>query len=127
MSASGITRLVVSGGLAVAVAASGPAPPHRPPPPATQAAVRTFPLGWYVLHRERGTLTVWDGPYPTPIACVDALGGYTHEYPNQAFTCRGTRGAPNPAQPGKAGAGPWAETLRDVQNRAMATRECCDH
>ena len=114
MSASGIARLVAWGGLAVAVGASGLAAPHRPPPPATRAAVRTFPLGWYVLHRERGTLTVWDGPYTTPIGCVDTLGGYTHEYPNQAFTCRGTPDAPKPAQPGKTGAGLWTETLRDV-------------
>ncbi|HXX40161.1 MAG TPA: hypothetical protein VEP50_18750 [bacterium] len=127
MSASGIVRLVAWGTLAIAVVASDLAAPHQPPLPATRAAVRTFPLGWYVLHRERGTWTVWDGPYPTPIACVDALGGYTHEYPNQTFTCRGTRGAPSRAQPSKAGADLWTETLRDVQNRAMATRECCDH
>ena len=44
MTASGIARLVAWGGLAVAVAASGLAAPDRPPPPATRAAGRTFPL-----------------------------------------------------------------------------------
>jgi len=87
--------------------------------------VRTLPRGWYVLNLEHGTLTLWDGPYITPIACVDALGGYVHEYPGRAFTCRGTRGAPNPAA--RKGGSIWTETLLDVRDRAGATRECCEH
>jgi hypothetical protein len=111
-------------GVAGAVAVTILTGPGHPGPRGTPATVPTLHRGWYVLHLEHGTETLWDGPYSTPISCVDALGSYVREYPHWAFVCRGTRGIPDPAlRAGRPDGGIWTETLSSVRDRAMATRE----